>query len=344
MVVVVAGYEAHVNRLMRSNEGFQRRFPGKVVFPPFSAREAEQLLIHKLSLKRVALDATSAAFLPRMLEQLIAVPGWSSAGDVETLDRLIRKARTMRLHRNPADTQRDVISSDLQQGCADLMAARVPAEVEHNEHAAVSGLPQPALWASAASTFAAAAAAAATAPARLRESDDASPGAGDSAAAGPVDAVAAFALPPVDASASAAERAEVEDAFAAEQARLQREEEERLRLEAEAAEALRLKEEARLEAERITRLLQEALDEAERQRLDELRRAALEAAHLKQLELDRIAAAQRAAAEQRQREAAIQRRLQSIGRCMAGYAWLPVSGGYRCAGGSHFVSNEHIGV
>lgn len=37
-------------------------------------------------------------------------------------------------------------------------------------------------------------------------------------------------------------------------------------------------------------------------------------------------------------EEAIQRKLQEMGVCVAGYPWHRVAGGYQCEGGSHFVS------
>ncbi|KAI9822767.1 MAG: hypothetical protein M1832_003000 [Thelocarpon impressellum] len=46
----------------------------------------------------------------------------------------------------------------------------------------------------------------------------------------------------------------------------------------------------------------------------------------------------------RQVEAQTQAKLRSIGVCMAGFRWIPQAGGYRCAGGSHFVSNAQLNL
>jgi hypothetical protein len=83
-----------------------------------------------------------------------------------------------------------------------------------------------------------------------------------------------------------------------------------------------------------------AAAEAELRRLEERRRM-LE-------ELARLEASARAAAEaelqrERKRQAVIAK-LRSIGTCEMGFAWLVANGGFRCAGGSHFVTFGQLGV
>eukprot|EP01102_Stenamoeba_stenopodia_P015290 TRINITY_DN5195_c0_g1_i1.p1 TRINITY_DN5195_c0_g1~~TRINITY_DN5195_c0_g1_i1.p1 ORF type:complete len:387 (-),score=91.78 TRINITY_DN5195_c0_g1_i1:151-1311(-) len=51
---------------------------------------------------------------------------------------------------------------------------------------------------------------------------------------------------------------------------------------------------------------------------------------------------QRCSEEERKQKAAIQQKLRSMGVCPVGYRWIPVPGGYRCAGGSHFVTSAQL--
>lgn len=63
------------------------------------------------------------------------------------------------------------------------------------------------------------------------------------------------------------------------------------------------------------------------------------AAEKARVELERL----RRVEETRKRdEARVQLRLQQIGKCVAGFQWIRQDGGYRCAGGAHFVSHEHL--
>ncbi|KAM0584092.1 hypothetical protein ACHAP6_007712 [Verticillium nonalfalfae] len=54
-------------------------------------------------------------------------------------------------------------------------------------------------------------------------------------------------------------------------------------------------------------------------------------------ELDRIMGELIGAENRRRQEAEARRKLALSGRCPVGYAWIKQAGGYRCAGGSHFV-------
>lgn len=47
--------------------------------------------------------------------------------------------------------------------------------------------------------------------------------------------------------------------------------------------------------------------------------------------------------ERRRKEAEARKKLETCGMCPAGFHWIKQSGGYRCAGGSHFVSEAALG-
>ena len=50
------------------------------------------------------------------------------------------------------------------------------------------------------------------------------------------------------------------------------------------------------------------------------------------------------AERKRKEELQVQVKLRDMGVCVAGFRWIKQAGGYRCAGGSHFVSNSQLGV
>ena len=46
----------------------------------------------------------------------------------------------------------------------------------------------------------------------------------------------------------------------------------------------------------------------------------------------------------KRREAQAQQKLRSMGVCPVGYRWIKQASGYRCAGGSHYVSDAELGL
>jgi hypothetical protein len=46
----------------------------------------------------------------------------------------------------------------------------------------------------------------------------------------------------------------------------------------------------------------------------------------------------------RKEEVRVHTKLQHMGVCVAGFRWIKQAGGYRCAGGSHFVGNAALGI
>ncbi|RDW79143.1 protein GbpA [Aspergillus mulundensis] len=79
----------------------------------------------------------------------------------------------------------------------------------------------------------------------------------------------------------------------------------------------------------------EAKKQHEQRRLEELRRRA---------ELERLRRQREAEEKARRKEQQVQQKLRHMGRCVAGFQWIKQATGYRCAGGSHFVSNEALGI
>ena len=44
------------------------------------------------------------------------------------------------------------------------------------------------------------------------------------------------------------------------------------------------------------------------------------------------------------KEKAVQEKLRNMGVCVQGYQWVRQAGGYRCAGGSHYIGNDRLRV
>ncbi|KAI1273974.1 P-loop containing nucleoside triphosphate hydrolase protein [Xylaria sp. FL0933] len=109
-----------------------------------------------------------------------------------------------------------------------------------------------------------------------------------------------------------------------------------------AAEEVRLKELRRLEEER------RKAGEKRRQEIEEQLRKEkerIEAALREKREAEeRLRKAQEEAEKKRRQEAMVQTKIRTMGVCPQGFNWINVGAGYRCAGGSHYLSNGQLGI
>lgn len=117
-------------------------------------------------------------------------------------------------------------------------------------------------------------------------------------------------------------------------------------------ESTKLLDEAEEAAEKEAKVTEEAielsLDDDEeddlRRRHEQARLKALEMMRQKQETEKKLRLARLEQERLRKREMQAQQKLREMGVCPVGYRWIKQGGGYRCAGGSHFVSDAMIGL
>lgn len=344
IIVVLAGYDNDMNKLLSINSGLSSRFSEELIFRNMSPLHCLQVLRTKLAEKQVRLlaldhpDSAEYQSVVKLLEQLAALPSWGNARDVGTL----AKQMISHVYTSPLDETADngelLLSAKDAIACMSAMldsrkerSRNVPstspldvlrdhfAMVQERDPPAATGRAPPATKA---------------APPKMDERREQARtpaiASDDQRDAGVTDSV----WHKLQRDKLAAEIAEQQEQERIE--RLEREiEENRIREEAEQARM------AQIAAQRA----RDAAAEAERMRQ-------LEAARLKVLEArkkrEREEAALRAAREEeekrRAQEAKAQAALRQMGVCVAGYRWIKQASGYRCAGGSHFVGNEALGI
>lgn len=104
LVIVLAGYEADINRLTATNSGLTSRFPETINFRSLTPDECLELLLQEFKDKRAALQAKdknlditaleakddpSRARVLQLFEELSQVPDWASARDVKEVRRAV---------------------------------------------------------------------------------------------------------------------------------------------------------------------------------------------------------------------------------------------------------------
>ncbi len=329
LIVILAGYDEDMNRLMSVNSGLSSRFPTEMIFKNLAPSQCMDILRRQLSKEPIDIqgleDGKSAIFrqMSDLFAQLSALPHWGNARDVGTL----AKSMTRMAYSCPTLTydnpnQPIVLPSET---AIQIMEQMLQQQEERLSKVSRRGTGQ-------------------QEPVMFRDSQ---PPAAPSAPQFTTAVVEASISeetegPPQhdgrDPGVSDEVWEELQRRKAAEQAEEQRVAEELTLL----AEQRNADERKKREADELVRRLREAnaateelMRAREAQRLAEL--AAKEARR-------RDEEARERAEARRKEEARIQAKIREMGVCPVGYRWIKCAGGYRCAGGSHSLSDSQLGI
>ncbi|KXT02382.1 hypothetical protein AC578_230 [Pseudocercospora eumusae] len=321
LIIILAGYDADINRLMSMNPGLTSRFPEAVVFTPLKPQDCLALLTKALT-KKKGLDVSvlteiESEFRDEILtrfEILASLANFANARDVQTLSKTIYS--TILKSADTSSKAMSVSPDQVRKAMDDMIEERSQRE---NDSAAKAGaanaadssaLPNPQQQQAPGHRSPTSVQTRSQAkraqqhelrsdqkpedpPSHTHEGSDRPPH-----------------PPPTLAQRDVGVSDEVWNQLQLD----------RLKAEQEAAELQRLQDEER----KLRRWLEACADAKRRKELEELERKRKEAA------------------ERARRRKKAQEALARSGRCPAGYQWIQQSGGYRCAGGSHWLGDAEV--
>lgn len=345
MIIILAGYENDMNKLLGTNEGLNSRFADEIIFPALSPKDS--LLVLQNGLKKehgILIDgmkdiSTHEPFL-EMIKRLSTLPAWGNARDMITLAKGMIHAAYQSTLIQTANSTSMVLPYDEATACIQHMIN------SKNDRAKIHGQPryksstmdqvmdmtqEPPTPTSIATATAAAA------KAKTRDMEETPPipllkseiiHGEESRDAGVSDEIWTQLQRDKNCAEKETQR------YAEEMRKYQKE------IEA-------LQEAETIAREQIIREIKEK-DAAEQQaklllrgeaRLRELRARAEKDRIEKEMERKRLREE-----EKREKDKKAQEKLRTMGVCVAGFRWIKQGGGYRCAGGSHFVSDGQLGM
>ncbi|KAL5335223.1 AAA domain-containing protein [Aspergillus crustosus] len=344
LIIILAGYDKDINRLMAINPGLTSRFPEELEFAGLTPHACVQLLT-KLLQKRKSdflakvnsfdmevLDSPRSVFSTKLVDLfsvLSQTANWANARDVQTISKAIFRVVIQAMREKKIIVSEDLIVSKIEDMISERTSRATNQSYSRNptldllQAQALSRQPVPPVLNTASSTQS-------TAPeSTIDEEESGPPALASSADPTPRDnGVSDEVWEQLEKDKQAANAEETEyqqlvlDERSAEKAVQDLphnppppapEPDNKAALEVD-AEAKRQHEQRRLE------------DLAKRAKLDELQR--------KREEQEKL----------RRKEQRTQRKIRAMGLCVAGFRWIKQENGYRCAGGFHFISNTALGV
>jgi hypothetical protein len=336
IIVILAGYDKEINDLLAVNPGLSSRFNEQIVFTNMTPKQCIKLLNMELAKKDVIADTLEDAgsvHHRRMVElfgSLSRLPSWGNARDIiELARRMITTVFTAQSDTVVAGTALHLSGDDAITCVKEMLSQRTERTVQvtgkdPSKDLFREALEQPRPVKPLPRIKKAQVTKALVEPEVEQEKKDGrDPGVSD--------AVWEQLQRDRRAEELADEKAEQEKKSLLEDIKLAKKKEEEI-------EALR----------RVLAAAKGVADDDERQALmrqrEQLRLKKFEARE-ERARCEMMLAAKREAEEKRRKEEAkVQRKIRELGVCPAGLRWIKREHGYRCAGGSHFLSNTALGI
>ena len=338
IIVILAGYEDSMNGLLSVNQGLSSRFSEEIIFTNMEPEDCWRFLQQHLEKTGIVIDETntrvSFSEIISLFRELSSLPSWGNGRDVQTISKLI----TSTTFRNAGSSTSkltvsrwqivDILTTFLAgRRARSVINSSKSTRLQQNDQATQDLVERP----NALKTMQS------TAPTQDVSRNSSVPvdepiqvsEASDERDIGVTDSI--WDQLQADKASQELAQNSIDNAVAT------AEEENRLA----AREAVALAKEVKLLAAQEPRdqKLQEFKRRHEEARLKELvgRRAKAEAD-------ERLRKIREDAERKRKEELQVQVKLREMGVCVAGFRWIKQAGGYRCAGGSHFVSNSELGA
>jgi len=370
LVIILAGYDHQMNELLAVNPGLASRFSEEIIFQNMSPEHCLELLAKDLQKSEIVVpelgDKTSPAYveMQNVIAQMSALPSWGNGRDVKTLGKRLTQTAFANLANGGSSASLsvgealNVMNSMLQEQLARQNIARaVPSSSGSMPMASRDG-PAPPPPSMSTSTSQASKRAPPPPPKQpsLKRASQAEPPTKQRfkrpspANAATEDQPRTYPVARRDPGVSDAVWNQLQTSIAAEEEAKRKAAEEEQRLEQEVEKTEKQQQAARARALALERAMAAAKNnvvekqrELERQ-LEEARRREAEVRAARERAAAALKKKQQEEAEMRQKELEIQRKLDLIGHCVAGFRWRREGGGYRCEGGTHFVSHAQLGM
>lgn len=342
VVIVIAGYPHEIHEMLKSNSGLKSRFTHFFQFPDWEPKDCAAFFQMLAGKNNFELEEGVLDYVHQGCSKLMSLDGWGNGRDVTRLWEVTKENRSERVHQEEYSAKL-ILVEDVEKAVKDMLAGREPKEA--SKCSSRSKRDQ--------YNYAFDSSNQAPSKKRVGEAEEGTEEAGsDDGEAQPTPLGQASdrdeGVPDEiwnDLEKIKQNEKEQELEYRKQQHRLrellaEQEDVDRRREEQERIQAELTFELARLQAEEEEKERKRL--EEERQRIQQLIRQ--EEEHLRRLALERqrIEEEQRRQEEERQKKEAIRQRLQQIRPCPMGFSWHKQGGGWRCGGGSHFVSDAEL--
>ncbi|KAG2138476.1 P-loop containing nucleoside triphosphate hydrolase protein [Suillus clintonianus] len=313
MVIILAGYEKEMNQLLGANPGLSSRFSEDFILPNMSSLRCIELLDKELRGSKVVvqgLSDPSSSLYEEMLSiiaDMASLENWGNARDVKSIAKKPPVSHRWLPPPNPPSSKSSRKRKRGQEKPSKSSCKRKRGQEQTQPPSTGGGSPPDT-----------------TASSQANDQVQRDPGVDDAT------------WTRLQADKAAAEAAEKD---VAEELRKRQIAHQNTMNELQAAEAT-----AQQLVEEVANLQNGTANEELMRQREAARIRVLEAKAAREKALGAQREKHQEQARKRREEAQVQQKLRQVGVCTAGFRWIKQSQGYRCAGGSHFISKADLGI
>lgn len=129
LVIIMAGYQAQMSKMLDTNPGLKSRMRHTLEFPDWSPEDCVSYFIKKARALQFDIDeAASKPIMQAGFKKLVPLDGWGNARDVELVWTSVKEIRADRLSSGKAadgDSRKTIRESDIQHAIDKLVASRM---------------------------------------------------------------------------------------------------------------------------------------------------------------------------------------------------------------------------
>lgn len=126
LVIIIAGYEADIDKMLSGNAGLKSRFTEFFNFPDWEAHDCIQFFEGLAVKENFCLDTGVAESLRFQIPRLINLEGWGNGRDVTRIWRSSLTNRASRIATSSHELERIIKLQDVEEATKELLMARAP--------------------------------------------------------------------------------------------------------------------------------------------------------------------------------------------------------------------------
>ena len=340
IVIILAGYDQEMNELMAVNAGLSSRFPDEIIFRDMEPEHCLEVLKRELKKKNISLKMLDNPASPEYkemsvyLHDLTCLPSWANARDVTALSKKMVNIVYKKLEPSDKSDEFSLSAKDALACMKDMLIERrartqnLPTKKLTDIFGGMQQMPNAPTFNAPATSAKMEAKQAIVKRTQDMELESPHEVHSEGRDAGVTDEI--WRQLKLDKEAHE---------FAARQS-----EENMRRLESELEEATKREKAQQVFMRKVKLDEARTQDELERDRLRRLHEEMRIREAEERMKREKAAALLQEEREKERQEAKVQRKLRSMGVCVAGFQWIKQPTGYRCAGGVHFVDNAALEI